>query len=130
MLLTPAVLPTPTLLPSWDGLNRVLSLGEQIVKEYRVPSPNQEAVLTTFQEEGWPHYVYDPLIPLAKSEQCPKFRLRDTIKCLNANQKNPLIRFRGDGTGERVGWEAVEVVSLSINRARQSHSRRPSSRAA
>lgn len=93
------------LTPSWDSEDRVLRVGGIVVKEYRVRSPNQEAVLAAFQEEGWPRYVDDPLSPTP--EQNPKQRLRDTIKWLNANQKNPMVRFRGDGTGERVGWRFI-----------------------
>ncbi len=95
----------PTWIPHWDADDRTLYVGHLVVKEYRVRSPNQEAVLSAFEEEGWPHYIDDPLSPVA--DQSPKQRLRDTIKCLNANQKNRLIRFRGDGTGERVRWEAT-----------------------
>lgn len=89
--------------PRWAAEDRTLYVGDRIVKEYRVPSPNQEAVLSAFEEEGWPHYVDDPLPPVG--DQNPKQRLRDTIKWLNTNQRNPLIRFHGDGTGERVGWK-------------------------
>jgi hypothetical protein len=92
--------------PHWDSEDRILYVGHQVVKEFRVRSPNQEAILSAFEEEGWPHYVDDPLSPVA--DQNPKHRLRDTIKCLNTNQRNPLIRFRGDGTGERVRWERIE----------------------
>jgi hypothetical protein len=92
-------------LPRWDRDERVLYLGRQIVKQYRVPSPNQQAILSAFQEEGWPRFIHDPLVPMAGL--APKQRLRDTTRCLNANQKVRLIRFRGDGTGERVCWELV-----------------------
>ncbi len=88
--------------PRWDSDERILWVGNQVVKEYRVRSPNQEAVLSAFEEERWPRYVDDPLSPTP--EQNPKQRLRDTIKWLNSNQRNSLIRFSGDGTGERVGW--------------------------
>ena len=37
-------------------------------------------------------------------DQQPKLRLRDTIKRLNRNQATRLIRFHGDGTGQRVFW--------------------------
>ena len=95
----------PTPLPHWDHNERALYVGEQLVKGYRVPSPNQEAVLSAFEEEGWPRLVDDPLPPIG--DQNPKQRLRDTIRCLNGSQVNHLIRFRGDGTGERVRWELV-----------------------
>jgi hypothetical protein len=95
----------PPSTPYWDGEDRTLYFGDQVVKEYRVLSPNQETVLSAFQEEGWPHYIDDPLPPLG--DQNPKQRLRDTIRCLNDNQRNHLIRFRGDGTGERIRWEPL-----------------------
>ncbi len=98
------------LAPRWDAEDRTLYLGDQIVKEFRVRSPNQEAILSAFEEEGWPHYVDDPLSPVA--DQNPKRRLRDTIKCLNATQRHHLIRFRGDGTGERVRWELIACQPL------------------
>ena len=66
---------------------------------------NQEAILTAFQEEGWPARIDDPLPP--HPEQDPKRRLNDTIKCLNRKQSQSLIHFRGDGTGEAVIWERV-----------------------
>jgi hypothetical protein len=94
--------------PRWDAEDRTLYVGSLVVKEYRVRSPNQEAVLAAFEEEGWPHYIDDPLSPAG--EQSPKQRLRDTIKCLNANQKNRILRFRGDGTGERVRWELLDAI--------------------
>jgi hypothetical protein len=97
--------------PQWDRDSRVLYVAQRIVKEFRVRSPNQESVLAAFEEEGWPRYIDDPLSP---SEQCPKHRLRDTIKGLNANQKNRLIRFRGDGTGERVRWDPMETVASAV----------------
>lgn len=98
--------------PHWDGEGRVLSVGGRIVKRYRVPSPNQEAVLAAFHEEGWPRRIDDPLPPQA--EQDPKYRLHFTIHRLNQNQVQHLVRFFGDGTGEGVCWELAEVVSLTL----------------
>ena len=95
-----------------------------MIKRFRVPSANQEAVLEAFQEEGWPASIDDPLSPL--SDYDPKRRLRDTIKCLNLNQISRMIRFRGDGTGQRVLWELAaaslshdEVAEGSVLRARR-----------
>ena len=90
-------------LPSWDEQRRVLRVGSRIVKAYRVPSPSQEAVLSAFQEEGWPSAILDPLPPAP--EQDGKRRLRSTLQSLNSNQKNRLLHFRGDGSGCRVVWE-------------------------
>jgi hypothetical protein len=92
--------------PHWDHQCHILSVGDRTVKQFRVPSPNQEAVLQAFQGEGWPVYVADPL-PVMSSPHQAKVRLHDTIKCLNARQKSRLIRFRGDGCGVGVLWELV-----------------------
>ena len=94
--------PRQTLIPSWNRNSRTFWVGDELVKHFRVPSPNQEAVLDAFQEEDWPASIDDPLPPLM--DQQPKLRLRDTIKRLNRNQATRLIRFHGDGTGQRVFW--------------------------
>jgi hypothetical protein len=93
-------------LPSWDNQRRILRVGRRVVKKYRVPSLCQEAILSAFEEEGWPAAIDDPLPP--HPDQEPKRRLRDTIKSLNANQVNSLLSFRGDGSGSRVLWELKE----------------------
>ena len=90
-------------------------VGEHVVKQFRVPSPNQEAILDAFQEEGWPTFVDDPLSPVPG--QSAKRRLRDTIKGLNANQAAAVIRFHGDGTGQRVTWNLlIGLAAPTINR--------------
>jgi hypothetical protein len=98
--------PTPEpqkLTPFWDDIRHELLLGERVVKRFKHKSRNQEAILATFQEDGWPYRVFDPLSPIPDCD--PKRRLNDTIKGLNHHQENALIRFRGDGTGEAVIWE-------------------------
>jgi hypothetical protein len=108
------------ILPSWDGLRRTLRVGDRVVKRFRVPSPCQEAILAAFQEEGWPAAIDDPLPP--QPVQDPKRRLRETVRSLNANQANPILRFRGDGTGTRVVWERREAAkSPGVLRVRRSH---------
>lgn len=89
--------------PSWDRDRRVFRVDGCIVKQFKVPSPSQEAILTAFEEEGWPAAIDDPLSPRAEQDQ--KRRLRNTIQSLNANQKSRLVYFRGDGSGERILWE-------------------------
>jgi hypothetical protein len=90
-------------LPKWDRDRRELRLGGQLVKVLKLPSPMQEAILMAFEEEHWPPRIDDPLP--GDPDLLPKRRLHDTIKSLNRNQKNYLIRFIGDGTGEGVRWE-------------------------
>lgn len=92
-------------LPVWDDQRHELRLGATIVKRFRWRASNQEAVLAAFQEEGWPPRIDDPLPPVAETD--PKRRLSDAIKCLNRKQKNPLMRFSGDGTGQGILWDVV-----------------------
>ena len=91
--------------PNWDCLLRELRVNGQLVKRYKVPSPNQERVIRTFHEEGWPLRIDDPLPQ--DTDQDPKKRLNETIKSLNRHQSRRLIRFHGDGTGEGVCWALV-----------------------
>jgi hypothetical protein len=91
--------------PKWDMERQELRVGALVVKQFKVPAPNQEIILAAFQEEGWPPRIDDPLPPHA--EQDSKRRLHDTITTLNRHQKHRLIRFSGDGSGEGVRWEFV-----------------------
>ena len=91
--------------PRWDRDRHQLSLGRRLIKEFKLNSPNQEAVLMAFEEEGWPPRIDDPLVPHPDTE--PKERLRNTIKSLNRKQVHRLIRFMGDGTGEAIRWELI-----------------------
>ena len=93
-------------LPNWDPWRHELRLGNQLIKQFKHRSPNQEIILAAFQEEGWPVSVRDPLHPLQEVDS--KRRLNDTIKSLNHHHHvQELIRFRGDGTGEGIIWEHV-----------------------
>ena len=91
--------------PKWDRDRRELRIGSKLVKVFKLPSPMQEAILMAFEEEHWPPRIDDPLP--GHPDHLPKRRLHDTIKSLNRNQKNNLIRFMGDGTGEGIRWELV-----------------------
>jgi hypothetical protein len=92
--------------PKWDPQRRQLRLGSEVIKEFKLPSPNQETVLTAFEEEGWPPRIDDPLPPQEQLD--PRRRLHDTIKALNRKQKRCRIRFRGDGSGEGIRWEPYD----------------------
>ncbi len=93
-----------TLAPQWKPGPRELWHGNQIVKRFRQPAHNQERILAAFQEQHWPLRIDDPL-PGSAVE--PKTRLRAAIRSLNSRQQRRLLRFWADGTGEGVGWEAV-----------------------
>lgn len=98
-----------SLSPCWDRDRHQFRVDGVLVKEFKVYSPNQETVLAAFQEEGWPPRIDDPLPQHAEID--PKRRLHDTIKSLNRNQRSPLVRFMGDGSGEAVRWELVSADS-------------------
>lgn len=91
------------LTPRYDRRARLLSWGRHALKRYAQPSENQERVLLAAEEHGWPPWLDDPLP--TRHDLCPKARLHDAVKNLNRRQRPRLIRFKGDGTGGRVGWE-------------------------
>jgi len=107
----PEIVPIGSGLPRWDCKLRQLWFGGCVVKRFRLPASNQEAVLSVFEAEGWPPSIDDPL-PWLPKRQC-KERLHATIRCLNANHKNRLVRFRGNGTGEAVLWEPIAVSAAN-----------------
>ena len=90
-------------MPRWDCDRQELRLEEKLVKHFKTPAPNQELILATFEEIGWPIHIDDPLPPGRFHD--PKRRLHDTINALNRHQIEPLVRFIGDGHGEGVRWE-------------------------
>jgi hypothetical protein len=91
--------------PEWDPIRHELKVGGEIVKQFKLPSPNQETILTVFQEEGWPLRIDDPLPQRPGVD--PKERLHNTIRALNRHQRHRLLRIKGDGTGEGVLWEII-----------------------
>jgi hypothetical protein len=93
--------------PSWDKERRLLLYKDQVVKHFKATAPNQELVLAVFQEEEWAHRIDDPLPRVELID--PKRRLHDTICSLNRNQRIPLLRFLGDGTGLGLCWAPVEA---------------------
>lgn len=99
----------PESIPFWDKDRRTLFFGDEIIKEFRVPAPSQETILSAFQEEGWPPQVDDPLPP-RENINC-KRRLHDTIGRLNHKHRCRKLRFIGNGTGEAVRWIALDVAS-------------------
>lgn len=76
--------------PSWDG--RKLVLDGIVVTEYRRPAKNQKAIIESFQQEGWPERILDPL-PFPSDSQ----KLRETVADLNGRQN--VLEFLCDGTG-------------------------------
>jgi hypothetical protein len=89
--------------PHWNEARRELTLNGTVVKRFRVPAHNQQLILVTFEEEGWPDHIDDPL-PVS-GDIDPPTRLHDTINKLNGRQTRRLIRFSGNGTGTGVFWK-------------------------
>lgn len=89
--------------PSWDSERHELRCGTKVVKKFKWRAANQETILATFEEEGWPAHIDDPLPQEPAID--PKRRLADAIKSLNRHQKASVVRFCGDGTGQGVLWE-------------------------
>ncbi|MBS0210505.1 MAG: hypothetical protein JSS27_16295 [Planctomycetes bacterium] len=97
----------PLATPHWDAELQELRLGSALIKQFKVPAPNQEMVLAAFEEEGWPVRIDDPLPP--QPQQDSKRRLHDTINSLNRNHRVARLRFIGDGTGTGVRWTMSDV---------------------
>jgi len=91
--------------PYYDREAREFWLGDVLIKRFRRPAPLQHLILSSFQELGWPRRIDDPLPKQIGLDR--KLRLRDTIKRLNSNQRNRLIRFRGGGRGLGITWEVI-----------------------
>ena len=94
------IIPITTLRPRWDEQQRKLFLGNELVKHFNWPAPNQELIIKAFEEQGWPERIDDPL-PVNPDVNA-KVRLHDTIKCLNRKRKCKKIKFCGDGTGQGI----------------------------
>jgi hypothetical protein len=89
--------------PSYDAEQRLFIWGRHLLKRFRQPSENQEAILRAGEEMAWPCWFDDPLPHAAGMN--PKVRLHDAIKWLNHRQVDYLIHFKGNGSGTRLGWE-------------------------
>jgi hypothetical protein len=91
--------------PHWDSERKELRWRGQLVKRFTQPAPNQEAVLAAFEEEAWPPRIDNPLRPHPDEDLVQ--RLHDTIVRLNRHQERRLLRFRADGSGQGIRWEAA-----------------------
>jgi hypothetical protein len=92
--------------PHWDSNRRLLTFGNRVVKRFKWRAYNQETILQAFEEEEWTGRIDDPLPQ--SNDVDPKRRLNESIRSLNSSQVEPIIRFRGDGSGQGVVW-TVEV---------------------
>lgn len=88
--------------PKYHADIRELWFQGEKAKWFRTPAGNQELILLAFEEEGWPHFMDDPLPPLP--DIVPSRRLGHAIRRLNGNIKGQL-RFHGNGDGRGLRWE-------------------------
>lgn len=91
--------------PHWDPMHRVLTWRGGLVKRFRTPAPCQELILDTFQEEGWPARIDDPL-PGRGDSKVTQQRLHEAVRGLNRGQLAERIQFVRDGRGQGVCWSA------------------------
>jgi hypothetical protein len=105
--------------PHWDKDYRTLRIDDKVVKQFKVPAPNQEIILASFEEDHWPRRIDDPL-PLHPAIDA-KRRLHDTINSLNRNQKHAIVHFMGDGSGEAICWELLGSPRVRIAFGPESH---------
>ena len=89
--------------PSWDSDKGELTFAGRVVRKVAPQATNLRPILSSFEEEGWPDRILDPL-PAGPDPQ----RLRDAIGDLNRGLFE--IRFAADGTGQRVEWKILDEV--------------------
>ena len=89
-----------------------------------VPASGQQSGGRAFRVRGGGLAAVDRRSVDFVPKQRSKERLHATIRYLNANHQNRLIRFRGNGTGEAVLWEPIAAsavdrptISLALRRA-------------
>lgn len=113
---------TAQIKPTWDPVLHELRLGNDVVKRFAKPASAQEAILNSFQEDGWPAAIDDPLPPQASQD--PKRRLHYTVRNLNRGQDPQRIRFYINGNGETIRWALVPNTCAPAARSRRAISRR------
>jgi len=94
-----------SLRPQWNALRRELTLAGKLIKRFRQRPGIQEHILQTFEEEGWPDAIDDPLPGRAGKDAHE--RLHNAVQRLNRCQKEAFVRFERDGTGSRILWKLL-----------------------
>jgi hypothetical protein len=93
-------------LPCWDRNRRELWFGATLVKRFTLPSPDQESILTAFEEQHWPPRIDDPA--LTARDTARRTQLLETVQQLNRRHRSTLIRFQCDG-GRGIFWHCGET---------------------
>ena len=91
--------------PEWISSQGVLRYGGVLVKQFKIPSPGQETILTAFEDQGWCRRIDNPLPYRYASPR--KRRLEEAVRALNLNQRVHLVAFYLEATGKGILWEPV-----------------------
>jgi hypothetical protein len=92
--------------PIWDRGRSELRFGPVVVKRFTQPASSQEAILSAFEEEGWPEQIDDPLCP--SPDQDAASRLRSAVNNLNRGRRPSPLRFGVCGRGTAVFWRTTQ----------------------
>jgi hypothetical protein len=92
--------------PFYDRDQRELWARGQQVKRFRQLAPDQERILLSFQDLGWPRHIDNPLPELPGKYR--QERLGGAIFRLNHRQQHALIWFESDGTGQGIIWKFTQ----------------------
>ncbi len=88
--------------PLYDKAGRRFWFRKRLLFEFGRHAPDEEAILETFEELGWPARIDSPVSGKGGQRLAHK-RLSNALQQLNARQSG--IQFRLDGTGKGVTWE-------------------------
>jgi hypothetical protein len=110
----------PRVGPRYVDASHSLFVGDVLVKRFKQPADDQEAILAAFEQAGWPESIHNPFRNRTRNT---KHRLRDAIARLNRCQVNNLIRFHNDSTGMGIWWELVAPSPPAYSQNRESYNR-------
>jgi hypothetical protein len=86
--------------PHWDHDRLELRLGSTVLRQFKLPSADEERVLAAFEERGWPRRIGSPL-PAGGDFR----RLVECVAALNWRLRRPLLHFGCNEQGHEVTWE-------------------------
>jgi hypothetical protein len=99
------------LVPFWDEESQVLWYDNCVVKRFKRPAQNQQAILREFQRRKWKQRVPNPLPRVERMNR--KVRLRDTLKRLNQGHELQAVRFHSTDCGHFVTWTRVKRSTIN-----------------
>jgi hypothetical protein len=103
-------------LPKFNKDTRELYLGDAFIHRFSTQASNQIAVLTAFQDAGWPREIPDPL-GNPRDRGFGK-RLHDTSYGLSRVQKLRLIRFSSTACDRKIRWDLTALAVKKYGRGK------------